>query len=143
MSRAAAHARATTDPYLDLVREFPLRPIRNKAEYRHARRVMEGLAVRNEGSLEPGEQDYLDMLSLVIEQYDRANRPKVGRTDAIGVLKFLMEENRMNVTALGDLIGSKSLASSILSGRRGLSKAVIAKLARRFSVDASVFLPGV
>ena len=135
------HPRAATDHYLKLVQEFPLRPIRNKTEYRQAQKMMERLAVRNEGTLERGEQDYLDMLSLAIDEYDREHRPAQKQTDPIKLLKFLMRENKMNVSALGELVGSKSLASLILSGKRGLSKPVIAKLADRFKVEASAFLP--
>jgi antitoxin component HigA of HigAB toxin-antitoxin module len=46
----------------------------------------------------------------------------------------------MKPSDLGDLIGSRSAATSILQGNRILSKAHIRKLAQRFRVDAGYFL---
>jgi HTH-type transcriptional regulator/antitoxin HigA len=139
MSRAISRSRFVADHYLRLVREFPLRPIRTKADYRLAQKVMERLAVRDEGTLDPGEQDYLDMLSLAIEEYDRLHASASKPTEPVELLKFLMHENGMTVTSLGKLVGSKSLASQLLSRKRAMSKSVIAKLAARFKLDVRAF----
>ena len=48
---------------LELMREFALRPIRSAKEYQRAARMVDGLAVREETDLDPGESDYLEMLS--------------------------------------------------------------------------------
>lgn len=141
MSRATANRAAISDRYLEMVREFPLRPIRTKADYGRAGKLIDRLATQEEGSLAPGEQDYLDTLSLLVEEYDRASRPHRRQTDPVVLLKHLMEESGMNVTALGKLLGSKSVASEVLSGRRSLSKANMLKLAEHFKLDVSVFFP--
>jgi molecular chaperone DnaK (HSP70) len=39
------------------------------------------------------------------------------------------------------IVGSRGLASEILSGKRGLSKRTISRLSQRFGVEPSVFLP--
>jgi HTH-type transcriptional regulator/antitoxin HigA len=52
-----------------------------------------------------------------------------------------MDENDMTVSDLGQLLGSKGNASEILSGKRSLSKAHMATLARRFAVNVSLFFP--
>jgi HTH-type transcriptional regulator/antitoxin HigA len=140
MSRAAVHSDAVADHYLDLVREFPLRPIRTKADYRRAGKMIDRLSIRDEGTLLPDEQDYLDTLDLLIEEYDRNNRPAIP-SDPIGLLKHLMEESGMTVTSLGRLLGSKSVASEILRGKRSLSKSHIAKLAKHFTLDIAAFFP--
>jgi antitoxin component HigA of HigAB toxin-antitoxin module len=41
---------------------------------------------------------------------------------------------------LGKLIGSKGVASEILSGKRDLSKSHMTTLAKRFGVEPAVFL---
>lgn len=46
----------------------------------------------------------------------------------------------MTVTALGELLGGKSVASEVLHGKRSLSKSHILKLADRFKLDAGAFL---
>jgi HTH-type transcriptional regulator/antitoxin HigA len=141
MSRTAVHSRPITDHYLQLISEFPLRPIRSKSDYREAGKMIDRLAVRDEGTLSRGEQDYLDTLSLLVEAYDRVHLPPEQPADPIETLKFLMEESGMTVTALGKVLGSKSTASEVLRGKRSLSKANIAKLAAYFRLDVSVFFP--
>src|SRR6476660_3792352 len=63
------------DSYFKLVRNFPLRPIRDEAEYDAAVAVMEKLAISGEGSLDPEESDHLDALSTFISRYDDEKLP--------------------------------------------------------------------
>jgi HTH-type transcriptional regulator/antitoxin HigA len=130
-----------SDRYADLVGEFPLRPLRTKADYRRAGEVLDRLATAAEGSLSRGEQDYLETLILLVEDYDRRHRPAVDEPDPIAVLRHLMEANDMTVSDLGELLGSKGNASEILSGKRSLSKAHLAALSKRFAVNVSLFFP--
>jgi HTH-type transcriptional regulator / antitoxin HigA len=127
--------------YLDLMGEFPLRPIRNDTEYERAARIVHRLAMR-EGKLGAGEEAYLEVLEAVVERYDREhnaiNPDDVSPTRA---LRMLVEQAGMSVTELGELLGSKGAASELLSGKRKEpSKTQIAKLSSRFKVDAGVFL---
>jgi HTH-type transcriptional regulator/antitoxin HigA len=147
MERKAMNAATTIrggamDRYLELVQQFPLRPIRSKAEYKRALRIVDGFAVSSEGSLASGVQDYFETLVLLVEAYESKNEHvDTSSVDPIEVLKHLMEEHEMKSSDLGKLIGSKGIASEILNGKRELSKAHIVKLAEHFSVDASVFFP--
>jgi HTH-type transcriptional regulator/antitoxin HigA len=77
----AASKFAPSDSYLALVRQFPLRPIRNDAEYKAAKLMMEQLAIRGERALDPGQRDYLDGLDEFISAFDRkalTDRPRRG-----------------------------------------------------------------
>jgi HTH-type transcriptional regulator/antitoxin HigA len=123
---------------MKLIRQFPLRPIRNDADFDIATDVLGRLAVRIEGTLDPGEQDYFEVLTELVSQYD--DLFPVEKSDPIDILKYLMEEHRLNVTDLGRLIGSKGNASEILSGKRQLSRAQMFKLAERFGVKPGLFL---
>jgi antitoxin component HigA of HigAB toxin-antitoxin module len=127
--------------YLALMGEFPLRPIRNGAEYDRAARIVHRLALR-EGSLDAGEQAYLEVLEGLVERFDREHYPiDVDQVSPTDVLRSLVEQAGMSVTELGRLLGSKGAASELLSGKRKEpSKAQIAKLCARFKVDASIFL---
>jgi len=127
--------------YLDLIRQFPLRPIRTDAQYTVAQALVNRVALREE-SLDKWQNDYLEVLSDLIEAYDDEHfAMELPDADPVDVLKFLMEENEMRSADLGNLLGSKGLASDILHGQRQMSKAVIVKLATRFSVEPSLFLP--
>lgn len=128
--------------YMKLIRQFPLRPIRSDADYDAATAVLDKLAVRKEGTLDPGEQDYFEVLTNLVSDYDHDHFP-MEKSKPLDILKHLMEENGMTVSDLGRLIGSKGNASEILSAKRQLSRAQMFKLAQRFGVKPGLFLtPG-
>ena len=52
-----------------------------------------------------------------------------------------MEQHDMNASDIGNLIGSRSMGTLILSGRRSMTKATIEKLSKRFNVSPAVFFP--
>jgi len=132
--------RADTD-YLALVSVFPLRPLRSERDYDAAVFVLDKLAVREEGTLTPGEQDYFETLTMLVEAYDREHyeRP-VEKRDPLARLKYVMEESGMTQADLGRLLGNRALASLILNGHRQLSKTHIRKLAEHFKVSPELFL---
>ena len=138
MSTTATRRRAAGDRYIELVRRFPLRPLRNEADYARATQILDGLAVREEGSLSRDERDYLETLALLVEAYD-ADQPAGPPAEPVDVLKHLMEARDMNTSDLGRVLGSKGVASEVLNGKRSLSKAHIARLAETFHVDVGVF----
>lgn len=131
--------RARQDDYLELVKRLPLRPFRTAGEYDAAAELLDTLVLRSD--LSDGQKDYMEALSIFIEDYDRRQNvfDTSGRTP-VDMLKHLMEANDMNVTDLGNLLGSKGIASEVLHGKRALSKSHIFKLAERFSVDPGLFL---
>ena len=129
------------DPkYLNLVRRFPLRPIRGKRHLAEAMKIAGHLATYDEDSLSRGEQDYLDALTVLIEDYQRRQAAEFPRVAPLAMLKHLMEERDMNISDLGRVIGSQSNASLILSGQRSISRRVMQRLSQHFSVEPSVFL---
>jgi len=126
------------EDYLRLVRRFPLRPLRNIKEYDIAASILDELVLRN--NLSKGESDYLDALSTFVEAYDDEHFPiDTSHLNPLDILRFLMEQNDMTSADLGRVLGSRSAASMILSGKRALSKTHIRKLAGRFKLDASAF----
>jgi HTH-type transcriptional regulator/antitoxin HigA len=127
--------------YLALVKRFPLRQIRDDAHYDAAASVIDTLAIRDEGTLTPGEQDYLDALALLVEAYDREHHDLgPDKRTPVQRLKSLMQSSGMSSSRLGDVIGSRPAASMILQGRRALSKAHVRLLAAHFKMDAGYFL---
>lgn len=137
---------AVADDYLNLIRRFPLRPIRTAAEYASATRVLKDLVGRADAGVTRDEQDYTDVLSRLVRDYDERNssllksRAAGRRGSPLEMLKCLMEEHGMNTSALGQLVGGSGQASLILHGKRELSKANIRALADRFKVSAGLFL---
>jgi HTH-type transcriptional regulator/antitoxin HigA len=130
---------AVADDYLELVKRLPLRTIRSKAEFELAGKLLDELVGKED--LTTGQQDYLDGLVRFVRDYEAATfRDKLRKLTPIQVLKHLMQENRMNTSDLGAVLGSRGLASEVLNGKRALSKTLIGKLVRRFRVDPGLFL---
>src|SRR5438876_11758852 len=101
--------------YLSMVKRFALRPLRSECEYDAAVAVLDALAVRPEGSLDPGEQDYFDTLTMLVEAYDRDHYDRDTKlSDPLTMLKYVMQESGMTQAELGRLLGNRSLASMIL-----------------------------
>lgn len=129
------------DDYLDLVHQFPLRPIRSDAENAEALAVSQRLMLKGpESSLTVGEQAYLDTLSMLISAYESKRYP-LARTTPSERLRFLVEESGVTQARLAALLGLKQPAVSlILSGKRALSVDSIKRLATHFRVSADYFI---
>src|SRR6266852_4255787 len=72
IKRLPGRGPALIPTYLVLIRRFPLRPIQSEAELDHATAVMNSLLDRD---LDPAEDDYLDVLSDLIERYEDKYHP--------------------------------------------------------------------
>lgn len=133
---------ANSDVFLDLVKTFPLKPIHTEADHEAAGRMLRQLVgSKPEEQFVPGERDYLESLSILVHDYQRKQRMRtLASCSAAEILQHLMDENGMNITDIGDVIGSRSAASMIVHGRRNPSRTHILRLADRFGVDASLFL---
>jgi HTH-type transcriptional regulator/antitoxin HigA len=131
---------AATDTYFELVKAYPLRSLKSRAEHRSAVEVLSRLAIQgvdDEGSLQ-----YMDTLAQLIDDYERDNGMKrdVSHVTPVMVLRHIMEERGLTVSMLGKIVGSQGTLSDVLAGRRQLSKAMIRKLADHFGVSPAVFL---
>lgn len=85
-------------------------------------------------------EDEIDLLTLLIETWDREHSPPLKPMSPIAMLKSLMKDHRMKAQDLAVLLGvSKSYVSEILSYKKGLSKVVIRKLAERFAMRQDAF----
>ncbi|HEY8667938.1 MAG TPA: hypothetical protein VIL86_14840 [Tepidisphaeraceae bacterium] len=134
-----------SDDYLELVRCFPLRPLRTEVEYDRAVEVLGNLVGRADAGLTPGESDYADVLSGLVREYDEQHSSILKefaaghKPTAVEMLKYLMEEHGMNTISLGKLVSGSGQASLILRGKRQLSKANIRTLAEHFHVSPAIF----
>src|SRR5437868_5097801 len=95
INRKRRRPSAPSASYLKLIQEFPLRPIRDEADYDVASKLIDRLAVRGEDDLDPGEQDYLDGLSMFIEAYDDEHYPMPETGTPLEHLKAMMKEAGM------------------------------------------------
>ena len=127
----------TEDRYLDLIRRFPLRPLRNGTELDAAIAVIDELIDRP--NLTAPEQDYLDVLSDLVEKYEAEEHPMAPVSDA-AMLRHLLEAKEVPQAEVARATGiDESTLSLVLAGKRNLSRAHIGKLAHYFGVQPGVF----
>ncbi len=137
-TRSKATRLSATDSYLDLVRRFPLRPIRDDREHGAAVEIIEELIGHR---LDSGASDYLDTLTLLVNKYeDECHTPFDTQLSPRQALKAIMDANGLSQADIAKIVGSESAVSMFLSGQRDLSKTHIKALAQRFRVDANLFL---
>jgi HTH-type transcriptional regulator / antitoxin HigA len=139
-SHSLAKGRQDENRYLELVRRFPLRPIRTKREYAAATKVLERLVIRGDDDLNQDELDYVDVLTNLVETYDVLHLPELGEGTPLERLKWLVESAGMSTADLGRILGNSGLGSQVMLGRRELSKAHIRLLSQHFKLDADYFL---
>ncbi len=140
--RTTTSHRRLRDSYFDLVRAFPLRPIRSEDDFDRATAVLIKLAAsKPEQKMDAGERDYMETLAVLTQKFEQGRRSRaLPQSTPIERLKFLMEEQGMNINGLGRVIGSQPSASLILSGKRFMSKSQILKLAKYFAVSPALFM---
>lgn len=126
------------DRYLELIRQFPLRPLRSEADLDAAIAVIDTLI--DQEDLTAPEQDYLDVLSDLVEAYENEVIPMSPVGDA-EMLRFLIEQKGVtqSETASGARI-AESTISEVLAGKRKLNRTQIGKLSRFFHVGPVAFL---
>jgi HTH-type transcriptional regulator/antitoxin HigA len=129
--------------YKALTDRHPLRPIKTEEELDGALEVARELYL-NLNSLNDDEEDYLDVLSTLITQYEKVHHTREGNFTPIENVKYLFEMNNLKQSDFGKLLSLPSgRASEIWNGHRDLTKTHIAILAERFCVNATLFLPKV
>ena len=129
------------DDSLDLVRRFPLVPIKNDRHLQAAFKMIDRLSVIDEDKLSSGQSDYLQVLSDLLERYEEEHHAiDLSHLDGVDVLKHLLKENGMNGSDLGRLLGNRQIGPAILRRERQLSKAHIVRLCERFRVSADLLL---
>jgi HTH-type transcriptional regulator / antitoxin HigA len=125
------------DRYFELVLRFPLRPIRSDKQLTTAVKIVDSLLDRKD--LAPDEQDYLEVLGDLIEQYESEAHPMAPVSD-VEMLRHLIEAKGVSQTEVSKATGiADSTISEVLKGKRSLNRGHIGKLARYFGVSPEVF----
>jgi HTH-type transcriptional regulator/antitoxin HigA len=123
-------------PYLELLQDFPPRPIKSERDYWAVQEVIDRLL--DAGDLTSDQRDYLNLLGLLIHEYDEQH---FAIPDLAGVelLTALIKELGLKQKDLVPIFKTESIVSAVLNGHRGLTVEHIEKLAQFFHVSPSVF----
>jgi HTH-type transcriptional regulator/antitoxin HigA len=129
---------AAGDRYFDLVQKFPLKHLRSDRALADAIEVIDSLIARKR--LARGEQEYLDVLTDLVEQYEEDTHPMPQVSDA-AMLRHLIEARGIKQTKLAQETGiAMSTISNVLNGSRKLTRSHISTLATFFGVSPAVFM---
>ncbi|HTK02313.1 MAG TPA: transcriptional regulator [Bordetella sp.] len=82
--------------------------------------------------------DLLDLLTAAVHEYE-ADHHAIPASSPRDVLRFLMDQHGLTQSELPE-VGSQSVVSEILAGRRMLNIRQIAALTKRFNVGAAAFI---
>lgn len=128
------------DRYLDLIRRFPLRPLTTEAELESAISIIDELL--DKPALSAPEQDYLEVLSGLVEAYE-SDHIVMKRVSDSEMLRFLLEMKGVKQSQAAKETGiAESTISEVLAGKRKLNRAQIGKLSRYFYVEPGAFAFG-
>ncbi|MBU3821025.1 helix-turn-helix domain-containing protein [Flavobacteriaceae bacterium XHP0103] len=111
-------------------------PIRNENDYQKALERLEDIFDCKKGT---EEGDELEILSILIDQYENDNFP-IGMPDPIEAIKFRMEQMGMKQKDLAEVVGFKSRVSEILSKKRKLTLDMIRKLNATLHIPTEVLI---
>jgi HTH-type transcriptional regulator/antitoxin HigA len=113
-----------------------LKPIKNEADYEWALQEIERLWGAAEGS---AESDRLEILSTLVEVYEEVNFP-VDLPDPIDAIKFRLEQQGKDKSALIGILGSRTRVYEVLRRDRALSLTMIRQLNQQFNIPAEILI---
>jgi antitoxin component HigA of HigAB toxin-antitoxin module len=123
---------------MELVGEFPLRPIHSDSEHQRAKRMLRSSAGERGGDA----SDYKAVLVGLIAAYEKekyaGDMPKLSAGD---IVRHLLAERSMSVNALAKAAGvAQSSLSDMLNGKRDWSKSAIVRVADYLGLQRGLFL---
>lgn len=112
--------------------------IRTEPEYERLLARAQQLMDTPESEISEEEGRLLEMLAMLIEDYEDRAHP-LPKTEPHKMLQHLLQERGLKPSALWTVL-PKSRVSEILSGKRGISKAQAKQLAELLRVPVEMFL---
>jgi len=87
------------------------------------------------------EADELELLSLLVEKYERENYP-IEVPDPVEAIKFRMEQMNLKQNDIAPLFGGKTRASEVLNRKRPLTLRMITLLNRYLGIPLESLVAG-
>lgn len=113
-----------------------IKPIKTEKDYEEALQRLETIFDAKPNS---PEGDELEVLSILIDQYEQLNYP-IDLPDPIEAIKFRMEQMGYTQNDFARIIGHKSRASEILNRKRKLSLNMIRNIHDKMNIPTEVLI---
>jgi HTH-type transcriptional regulator / antitoxin HigA len=124
--------------YDKLIKFHVPRPIHDEIGYKNTVEVVDALVGHQ---VNEDQDDYLLVLSGLVERYESDSLPERRSISGLSMLKYLLAENSLTGDDLAPILGvDRSVAYRILKGERGLTTAHVKALRDRFGVSADLFV---
>lgn len=127
-----------TDKYLELLKQYPPRPIDNEEDLEMMQEVINRLLDKPQLTLE--EREYLNVLGSLIYDYEENQEP-IPDIYGLELLKFILEERNLQKQDLLSIFESKSTLDDIFDGQQELTPIYIQKLANFLNISPDLFFP--
>lgn len=127
-----------TDKYLELLKQYPPRPIHNEEDLEMMQEVINRLLDKPQLTAE--EREYLNVLGSLIYEYEENQEP-IPDIYGLELLKFILEEKKLQKQDLLSIFESKSTLDDILDGQQELTPIYIQKLANFLNISPDLFFP--
>lgn len=124
--------------YADLLKETIPGVIKSPKEHKRMMDLVNNLMDKE--SLSPDEERLLELLAVLIENYEKEAFPFSTEITPRSMLCFLMESNDLKQADLVDVFGSSGRVSQVVNGKREISKEQAKRLAERFNVSPALFI---
>jgi len=124
--------------YAELLKETFPGVIKSRKEHKRMIELVNNLMDKE--SLSPDEEKLLELLAVLIENYEKEAFPVTTEITPLSMLRFLMESNDLKQTDLVDVFGSSGRVSQVVNGKRDISKGQAKRLAERFNVSPALFI---
>lgn len=115
-------------------------PIRNERDYQRMHSLMDQLLGEVGDDEDHPLAGLLDVVGVLIDQYENEKMNQLIPADPKDVLRFLMDQHGLTQSDLRKEIGTQGVVSEVLSGNRMLNARQAKALARRFGVSPLAFL---
>lgn len=126
------------ETFAELVRVWVPRAIHDRRDFENAMEIIEAMAGLD---LNAEQEDYLETVSILADEYDHKNNPQPATAKPVEVLRHLVEDHNLSSRALGRILGKdESLGSKILAGERAITVDHAVTLAKHFGIRPEAFL---
>jgi HTH-type transcriptional regulator / antitoxin HigA len=136
-NKANPFPRGIPDTFTGLCMVHLPRAIHDRVEFENASEIVHALAGFD---LNKEQEDYLETISILVDEYDRTHHPQPKKASPLEVLHHLIDEHNLSGRELGRILGNESAGGFILRGERSITTEQAKVLGKYFSVSPVLFL---
>ncbi len=138
-----SHTMFDTNKYLELLKQYPPRPIYDKEKLENTEKVISSFLdkiILDKIQLTIEEREYLNVLGTLIYEYEENQEP-IPDIYGVELLKFLLELKNLQKQDLLSIFEDQSILDDIFNRQREITDIHVQKLADFFNISPTLFFP--